>query len=146
MRENPTTRRRFLEQAGAGSLSAVGISALPQSAMEARDRTGSMKITRMEAVTFRKDFHIGGSTLLQQERDRRAVDQGRRAGSEDDPIELPPVSIHWGTVVAQRDRLQPGGNLWRRLVLPKRIDKWSPTSLRQRLVKTGGRLLKHARY
>jgi hypothetical protein len=38
------------------------------------------------------------------------------------------------------------GNLWRRLVLPKRIDTWSLTSLRQRLVETGGRLLKHARY
>ena len=38
------------------------------------------------------------------------------------------------------------GNLWRRLVLPKRIDKWSVTSLQQRLAKTGGRLVKHARY
>ena len=38
------------------------------------------------------------------------------------------------------------GNLWRRLVLPKRIDGWSLTSLQQRLVKTGGRLIKHARY
>jgi hypothetical protein len=38
------------------------------------------------------------------------------------------------------------GNLWRRLVLPNRIEKWSLTSLQQRLVKTGGRLLKHARY
>ena len=38
------------------------------------------------------------------------------------------------------------GNLWRRLVLPKKIDHWSLTSLQQRLVKTGGRLLKHARY
>ena len=38
------------------------------------------------------------------------------------------------------------GNLWRRLVLPKRIDAWSLTSLEQRLVKTGGRLVKHARY
>ncbi len=38
------------------------------------------------------------------------------------------------------------GNLWRRLVLPKRIDNWSLTSLQQRLVKTGGRLVKHARY
>ncbi len=37
-------------------------------------------------------------------------------------------------------------NLWRRLVLPKRIDNWSLTSLQQRLVKTGGRLVKHARY
>jgi hypothetical protein len=37
------------------------------------------------------------------------------------------------------------GNLWRRLALPKRIDRWSLTSLQQRLVKTGGRLIKHAR-
>src|SRR5262252_2328546 len=34
------------------------------------------------------------------------------------------------------------GKLWRRLVLPRRIDKWSLTSLQQRLVKTGGRLVK----
>jgi hypothetical protein len=38
------------------------------------------------------------------------------------------------------------GNLWRRLVLPRRIAHWSLTSLQQRLVKTGGRLVKHARY
>jgi hypothetical protein len=38
------------------------------------------------------------------------------------------------------------GNLWRRLVLPTRIDAWSLTSLQQRLVKTGGRLVKHPRY
>ena len=38
------------------------------------------------------------------------------------------------------------GNLWRRLVLPRRIGNWSLTSLQQRLVKTGGRLVKHARY
>jgi len=38
------------------------------------------------------------------------------------------------------------GNPWRRLVLLQRIGTWSPTSLQQRLVKTGGRLIKHARY
>ena len=38
------------------------------------------------------------------------------------------------------------GNLWRRLALPRRIENWSLTSLQQRLVKTGGRLAKHARY
>ena len=38
------------------------------------------------------------------------------------------------------------GNLWRRLALPRRIGNWSLTSLQQRLVKTGGRLVKHARY
>jgi|SRR5580658_2046385 hypothetical protein len=37
------------------------------------------------------------------------------------------------------------GNL-RRLALPRRIGNWSLTSLQQRLVKTGGRLVKHARY
>ena len=31
-------------------------------------------------------------------------------------------------------------------MLPKRIEKWSLTSLQQRLVKTGGRLIEHARY
>jgi hypothetical protein len=42
------------------------------------------------------------------------------------------------------------GNLWpgRPLgrVLPRKIENWSLTSLQQRLVKTGGRLVKHARY
>jgi len=31
-------------------------------------------------------------------------------------------------------------------VLPKKFENWSLTSLEQRLVKTGGRLVKHARY
>ena len=38
------------------------------------------------------------------------------------------------------------GNLWRRLALAKKIGNWSLTSLQQRLVKTWGRLVKHARY
>ena len=38
------------------------------------------------------------------------------------------------------------GNLWRHLVLPRRIEGWSLTSLQQRLVRAAGRLLKHARY
>jgi hypothetical protein len=47
--------------------------------------------------------------------------------------------------MAEPDRLQPGKPLWRRLVLP-RIENWSLTSLQQRPVKTGGRLVKRARY
>jgi hypothetical protein len=38
------------------------------------------------------------------------------------------------------------GNLVRRLVLPVAIQSWSLTSLQQRLFKTGGRLIRHARY
>jgi hypothetical protein len=47
----------------------------------------------------------------------------------------------WWRVIA--DNL---GHLWRRLVRPRRIDHWSLTGVQQRLVKTGGRLVKHARY
>jgi Mn2+/Fe2+ NRAMP family transporter len=36
--------------------------------------------------------------------------------------------------------------MWRRPVLPARIGNWSLTSLQQRLVETGGRLVKHTRY
>jgi hypothetical protein len=35
------------------------------------------------------------------------------------------------------------GNLWRHPALPKKIDNRSLTSLQQRRVKTGGRLVKH---
>ena len=38
------------------------------------------------------------------------------------------------------------GNLLRRLVLPLAIQSWTLTSLQQRLFKTGGRLIRHARY
>ena len=34
----------------------------------------------------------------------------------------------------------------RRLVLPAAVQDWSLTSLQQRLLKTGGRLIRHARY
>ena len=57
-------------------------------------------------------------------------------------------------VVMAGSRRHGRGEVWssagialrRRLVLPTRIDTWSLTSLQQRLVKTGGRLVKHARY
>jgi len=38
------------------------------------------------------------------------------------------------------------GNLLRRLALPRAIQNWSLTSLQQRLFKTGGRLIRHARF
>jgi hypothetical protein len=38
------------------------------------------------------------------------------------------------------------GNIWRRLALAAPIGRWSLTSVQRRLVKTGGRLIKQARY
>ncbi len=70
------------------------------------------------------------------------MDQGRQAGNTLDSAWVP----------ADEPRLQLSllvynlGSVLRRLVLPKKIDAWSLTSLQQRLVKTGGRAGKHARY
>jgi hypothetical protein len=66
-------------------------------------------------------------------------------------------ATHWTRLSCHRFRVNEArlqlsllaynlGNLWRRLVLAKRIDAWSLTNVQQRLVKTGGRLIKHARY
>jgi len=61
---------------------------------------------------------------------------------------LPPLSVkrgvrlgEWLSVIAYNL-----GNMWRRLVLPSGIKNWSLTSLQQQLVKTAGRLVKHAGY
>jgi hypothetical protein len=45
----------------------------------------------------------------------------------------------WLSVIACNLR-----HLWRRSASPNRIRNWSLTSMRQRLVKTGGRLVRHA--
>jgi hypothetical protein len=46
----------------------------------------------------------------------------------------------------QKDGKLPADSLCRRLVLPMGIESRPLTSLQQRLVKTGGRLIKHSRY
>ena len=50
-------RRKFLKQIGAGS----GIAAWP-ALLKAIDNTQPMKITQIDAVTFRKDIHVGGGS------------------------------------------------------------------------------------
>lgn len=37
-------------------------------------------------------------------------------------------------------------NVMRTLAIPRAIETWSPTSLRERLIKTGARLVRHGRY
>ncbi len=73
------------------------------------------------------------------------MDQGKQAGDALDPALV-------SSVPGNEARLQLSlvahdlGSLWRRLVMPKSIDDWSLTSSQRRLVKTGGWLIKHARY
>ena len=54
--KHPMTRRTFLQMA------ALGAGSLPAAMLAAIEKTESMKITRIEAVTFRKDLHIGGGS------------------------------------------------------------------------------------
>ena len=115
-------------------------------------------------VVAKVEFHFGelfprvGFIVTNLETDSRAVvrfynkrgtaEQWIKEGKQ--AVKMTRLSCHrfrsnevrlWLSVIAYNL-----GNLWRRLALPKRIDNWSLTSLQQRLVKTGGRLIKHARY
>jgi hypothetical protein len=127
-----------------------------------RYQAASWKTARR--VVAKVEFHLGelfprvGFIVTNLETDSRAVvrfynkrgtaEQWIKAGKQ--AVKMTRLSCHrfrsnevrlWLSVIAYNL-----GNLWRRLVLPKRIEKWSLTSLQQRLVKTGGRLIKHARY
>ena len=90
-------------------------------------------------------------------RNRAVVRSYNKRGTAEQWIKEGTRAAHWTRLSCHRFRpnevrLQLSvlaynlGNLWRRLVLPKRIDTWSLTSLPQRLVTTGGRVVQHARY
>jgi hypothetical protein len=123
-------------------------------------------------VVAKAEFHAGelfprvGFIVTNLETDNRAVarfynkrgtaEQWTKEGKQ--AVKMTRLSCHrfrsnevrlWLSVIAYNL-----GNLWpgrrvptgRGRVPPRRIEKWSLTSLQQRLVKTGGRLIKHARY
>jgi len=111
-------------------------------------------------VVAKVEFHLGelfprvGFIVTDLETDNRAVvrfynkrgtaEQWIKEGKQ--AVKMTRLSCHrfrsnevrlWLSLIAYNL-----GNLWRRLVLPKKIENWSLTSLQQRLVKTGGRLVK----
>jgi len=115
-------------------------------------------------VVAKVEFHLGelfprvGFIVTNLETDSRAVvrfynkrgtaEQWIKEGKQ--AVKMTRLSCHrfrsnevrlWLSVIAYNL-----GNLWRRWAVPRRIGNWSLTSLQQRLVKTGGRLVKHARY
>jgi hypothetical protein len=120
--------------------------------------------TKARRVVAKVEFHSGelfprvGFIVTNLETDSRAVvrfynkrgtaEQWIKEGKQ--AVKMTRLSCHrfrsnevrlWLSVIAYNL-----GNLWRRLVLPLRVGHWSLTSLQQRLVRTGGRLVKHARY
>jgi len=119
---------------------------------------------RARRVVAKVEFHFGelfprvGFIVTNLSLPSRAVVRFyNKRGTAEQWIKEGKQAMHWTRLSCHRFRanevrLQLSllaynlGNLWRRHVLPKRIDNWSLTSLQQRLVKTGGRLVKHARY
>jgi hypothetical protein len=77
------------------------------------------------------DGCLGLSALVQAALDRFA------------PLQERPFD-RWPNCCGSRSRAGGLENLWRRLVLPTRVAAWSLTSSQQRLVKTDGRLIRHA--
>ena len=57
-----SSRRSFLKGAGIASLAPFAGGGLPAATRSAIDNTEPMKITRIDAITFRKDLHIGGGS------------------------------------------------------------------------------------
>jgi hypothetical protein len=78
-------------------------------------------------------------------------------GTADQWIKEGKAATHWTRLSCHRFRANEVrlllgviaynlGNLLRRLALPRTIQSWSLTSLQQRRLKTGGRLIRHGRY
>jgi hypothetical protein len=122
-----------------------------------RDRIGgpaSAKVEHHEDELFPRVGFIVTNLSLPS---RAVVRFYNKRGTAEQWIKEGKQATHWTRLSCHRFRANEArlqlsllaynlGNLWRRLVLPKRIDAWSLTSLQQRLVKTGGRPIKHARY
>jgi len=110
------------------------------------------------------EFHFGelfprvGFIVTGLETDSRGVVRFyNKRGTAEQCIKEGKQAAHWTRLSCHRFRanevrLQLSvlaynlGNLWRRLALTQQIKHWSLTSLQQRLVKAGGRLIKHAGY
>ena len=87
-----------------------------------------------------------GRPVLQQARDRRAMDQGRQAGDPLDAAVVPSVPGQRSAAATERPGVRTSATSGAEFSLPPLIKSWSLTSLQQRLVKPGGRLVKHAHY
>src|SRR5262249_25752154 len=82
--------------------------------------------------------------LLQQARDVRSVDQGRQRRDQVDATVVPNVRRQRGAAPASCTRLQP--RQFPALATPEPIKDWSLTTLKDKLIKIGGKVVSHGRY
>jgi hypothetical protein len=86
----------------------------------------------------------GGGAVLRFYNKRGTAEQWIKEGKQ--AVAMTRLSCHRANEVRLWLIAYNLGNLWHRLALPTQVATWSLTSLQQRLVKTGGRLIKHSRY
>ena len=87
-----------------------------------------------------------GDQVLQRPRHGRAVDQGGQERAPLDAAVLPCLPAQRGAAPASRARLQPRqlhAHAWR---CREEVEHWSLTTLREKLVKIGARIVRHGRY
>ena len=86
-----------------------------------------------------------GQQVLQWPRHRRAVDQGRQAALR--WTRLSCRAFRHNAVRLQLHALAYNlANFLRSLALPQEVEQWSLTTLREKLVKIGARIVRHGRY
>jgi len=113
---------------------------------------------RQDRASLRRAVSSGGLHRYHLDLDNGAVVRVyNQRGTAEQWIKEGKAATHWTRLSCHRFRANEVrlllgviaynlSNLLRRLVLPVAIQSWSLTSLQQRLFKTGGRLVRHARY
>jgi hypothetical protein len=103
-------------------------------------------------------FARGGGIVTRVSLSSRAVVRfDTRRGTAEQWIQAGQQAAHWTRLSCHRFRANAvrlplsgladnRGHRGRRRVLPQRMDHWSLTSVPQRVVKTGGGVVPHARY
>ena len=86
-----------------------------------------------------------GGQVLQRSRNGRAMDQGRQVCREADAAVVPELQGQPGAASAIRAGVQPG-NFLRRLAWPRSVKHWSLTTLQEKLIKRGAKVVTHPRY
>src|SRR5262249_46950116 len=84
--------------------------------------------------------------FLQQARDVRAKDQGGQRRDQVDATVVPNVRRQCGAASASCARAYNLGNFLRTLARPEPIKDWSLTTLKDKLIKIGAKVVSHGRY
>src|SRR5262249_605072 len=110
--------------------------------MASRRAVPARRLHRDEPPPSRQE----GGRLLQRAREGGAMDQGRQERRQVDPALVHDLPGQRGPPAAPRALAYNLANLLRTMALPTAIADWSLTSLREKVVKIGAKVVAHGRY